>query len=75
MTCYQRQLTDMFELLELTYDRPNRQRVHGAIVELLELPEDAHCPVVWAALKNTYGTDGVDVSTLAGDVARVLADA
>lgn len=73
MTCYQRSLGWLFEAVDLTYEKESRQHVHRAIVELLGLPEDAHCPEVWSALKETYGIDAHTPSNeLATDVAARL---
>ena len=51
MTCYQRHLGSLFDELGLEYDKDNRARVDGALRELLELGEEAHCPELWASLK------------------------
>ncbi|MGB8020562.1 MAG: hypothetical protein WCF04_04995 [Candidatus Nanopelagicales bacterium] len=72
MTCYQRHLGGLFEQLDLPYDRANRQRVHEAILRLLRLPEDAHCPEVWAALKTEYPAVQERLPELAEDLAGVL---
>ena len=47
MTCYQRHLTELFERLDLAYDKPNRDAVHEALVGVLRVPDGAHCPEVW----------------------------
>lgn len=52
MTCYMRHLRDVFCELGLEYDRPNRELVDGAIRAWLELPGEAGCPQVWAAVKS-----------------------
>ena len=57
MTCYQRHLGWLFEATGLPYEKEPRREMHRAIVEQLGLAEDAHCPVVWAALKESYGID------------------
>ena len=57
MTCYQRHMGWLFESLGLEYDKPTRAKVHAAIADALGLPADAHCPEVWAALKERYGID------------------
>ena len=44
MTCYQRHLTGLFDLLDLTYDKPNRDAVHEALVEVLRLPRTRTAP-------------------------------
>lgn len=73
MTCYQRHMGWLFEAVGLPYEKEPRREVHGAIVGLLGLPDDAHCPQVWAALKDAYGLDTRSQSTqLAADVAERL---
>lgn len=51
MTCYQRHLGYLFDTLGLEYDKANRARVDAAIREVLGVPEGAHCPEVWSAIK------------------------
>lgn len=51
MTCYQRHLHTLFEELDLDYDAANRRLVDKAIRGILEIPPEAHCPEVWAAIK------------------------
>jgi len=46
--------------------------VHRALVVLLGLPEGAHCPEVWQALKDRYGPVDQGLAVLARDVADVL---
>jgi hypothetical protein len=41
----------LFETLGIEYDRHNRERVDAAIRTILEIPEEDHCPQVWAAIK------------------------
>ena len=72
MTCYQRHLTGLFELLDLTYDKPNRDEVHQALVVVLGLPEGAHCPEAWQALKDKYGPVDQSLAVMARDVAHAL---
>ena len=72
MTCYQRHLTGLFERLALAYDKPNRDLVHEALVEVLRLPEGAHCPEVWRMVKDTYGPVDQNLDAMARDVAGVL---
>lgn len=52
MTCYMHNLKDLFGMLGLEYDKPNRDRLDAAIREALDVPESAHCPEVWAAVKS-----------------------
>ena len=72
MTCYQRHLTGLFERLDLAYDKPNRDAVHEALVEVLRLPDGAHCPEVWQAVKDTYGPIDQNLDAMSRDVAGVL---
>ena len=51
MSCYLRQMHWLFEALDLEYDKPNRKRVDAAIRAELGMPDDAHCPEVWSAIK------------------------
>lgn len=52
MTCYMRNLHDVFEALDLDYDKANRDRVDVAIRKTLAIPDQAHCPEVWASVKS-----------------------
>jgi len=73
MTCYQRHLGWLFEAVDVPYEKEPRRELHRAVVELLGLPEDAHCPEVWSALKATYGIDTHTPSAeLAADVSARL---
>ena len=72
MTCYQRHLTGLFELLDMTYDTSNRAVVHEALLEALRLPKDAHCPQVWQRLTDEYGPVDENLDAMARDVALVL---
>ena len=72
MTCYQRHLVGLFDLLDLTYDKPNREAVHEALVDVLRLSDGAHCPEVWQAVKDTYGPIDQNLDAMARDVAGVL---
>jgi hypothetical protein len=72
MTCYQRHLTGLFERLDMAYDAPNRAAVHEALVLALRLPEDAHCPAVWQAVKDRYGPVDQHLDAMASDVAAAL---
>lgn len=51
MTCYQRHLKSMFDVLGLEYDQANRKRVDVAIRQVLGLSDDVHCPEIRLALK------------------------
>lgn len=73
MTCYQRHLGWLFDSLGVPYDSDGRRRMHGAVVAQLGLAEDAHCPEVWAALKDRYAVDARTPSEdLASDIAARL---
>ena len=73
MTCYHRHLTGLFPQVDVPYDADGRRRVHAAILATLHLPDDAHCPEVWSALKHAYGPVPERSEQLARDVARELA--
>ncbi len=75
MTCYQRHLTGLFDRLDLPYEKAHRDAVHEALVVVLHLPDDAHCPEVWKALKGEYGPVDQNLDVLAHDVADVLSGA
>jgi len=51
MTCYMRHMDWLFEGLELPSDKENRRRVDTALRGVLALPEGAHCPEIWTAIK------------------------
>lgn len=51
MTCYMRHMDWLFEALGWPDDKEHRRRLDTALRAELELPEDAHCPEVWAAVK------------------------
>jgi len=51
MTCYMRHMDWLFEALELESDTTNRRRVDTALRQVLAMPDDAHCPEIWAAVK------------------------
>lgn len=73
MTCYQRHLGWLFEAVDVPYEKAGRSAVHQAMIELTDLPADAHCPEIWAALKERYGVDTrVQSEQLAADVTEHL---
>lgn len=51
MTCYMRHLGDVFDSLGLENDKRTRDRVDRAIRDALDVPDGAHCPEVWSAVK------------------------
>ena len=57
MTCYMRHMDWLFDELAVPSDKKHRAQVDSAIRTVLALPDDAHCPEVWAALKAQYGID------------------
>lgn len=74
MTCYHRHLGWLFQSLGLEYEKATRDRVHSALVEMLDLEQDAHCPEVWAELKQRYGIDTrTESAELAADLQQHLA--
>jgi hypothetical protein len=75
MTCYQRHLMGLFDQLDMPYDKPSRDVVHEALVAALRLPEDAHCPEVWQAVKAHYGPVDQNLDVMARDIAKVLSSA
>jgi len=52
MTCYMRQMHWLFDALALPYDKDNRKLLDRAIRDELSLPDEYHCPEVWAAIKS-----------------------
>ena len=46
-----RQMHWLFEALALPYDKEHRKLLDRAIRDELALPDEYHCPEVWAALK------------------------
>ncbi len=69
MTCYQRHIRWLFDSLDLEYEKANRARVDAAIREVLAVPDDAHCPGVWSAVKELSEDER---ETLPSRVAGVL---
>lgn len=41
----------LFDALDVEQDQDSRRQLDSAIRETLGLPEGAHCPEVWAAIK------------------------
>ena len=68
ITCYQRHIGDVFEALDLEYEKENRARVDRALRDLLETPADAHCPEVWAAIKALSPERRADLPALVAEV-------
>lgn len=51
MTCYMRQMTWLFEALDMPSDKTTRRQVDTALRDILSLGSEPHCPEVWAAIK------------------------
>jgi len=51
MTCYMRHMDWLFEGLGLPSDKAYRRHVDTALRAVLDMPEDAHCPEIWAAIR------------------------
>lgn len=68
MTCYQRQLHPLFDSLGLDYDKANRRRVDVAIRQILGIPEQAHCPEVWSAIKALPADEFAALPSRVGDL-------
>ena len=69
MTCYMRHMDWLFDELSLSSDKKNRAQVDSAIRQVLGLPDDAHCPDVWGAIKHLSDDERFD---LAPHVAEIL---
>ena len=52
MTCYMKHMGWLFEALDLTNDSVQRARLDRALHVSLELPDEAGCMEVWAAIKD-----------------------
>jgi hypothetical protein len=63
----------LFDSLGLPAEKSEKQQLHREIVALLGMEDDAHCPEVWAELKERYTIDTKTQSPeLAGDLAARL---
>ena len=51
MTCYMRHMGWLFEALELPNEKAERKLVDSALRAALEMPQGAHCPEIWSAIK------------------------
>jgi 5'-deoxynucleotidase YfbR-like HD superfamily hydrolase len=71
MSCYFRQLKDVFEAAGIEVTKENRKAVDLAIHELLGLDEK-HCPTAWRAFKERVGTDTKARAAFAAKLARKL---
>jgi len=68
VTCYQRHIGDVFDALDLEYEKENRARVDRALRDLLDVPDAAHCPEVWAAVKALTPEQRADLPALVAEV-------
>jgi len=71
MSCYFRQLKDVFDAAGVTVTKENRKAVDAAIHGLLGLTEK-HCPTAWSAFKEQVGTDPKARAAFAKKLARRL---
>ncbi len=69
VSCYLRHMHDLFEVLGLDYDKPNRSRVDKAIRESLAIPGDASCSQVWSQIKAMSQSER---DSIPGSVSRLL---
>ncbi|HSK48312.1 MAG TPA: hypothetical protein VLA05_09965 [Coriobacteriia bacterium] len=51
MTCYMRHMDWLFDELGIPSEKKSRKAVDQALRQVLDMPEDAHCPEIWAAIK------------------------
>ena len=71
MSCYFRQLKDVFDAAGITVTKDNRRVVDLAIHELFGLAEK-HCPTAWRTFKERVGTDPKARAAFAAKLARKL---
>jgi len=71
MSCYFRQLKDVFDAAGIVLTKENRQAVDAAVHELLGVAEK-HCPTAWRAFKERVGTDEKARAAFAAKLARKL---
>jgi hypothetical protein len=71
MSCYFRQLKDVFDAAGIEITKENRRAVDLAIHKLLGL-EEKHCPTAWRAFKAQVGTDPKARAAFAKKLARRL---
>jgi uncharacterized protein (DUF362 family) len=71
MSCYFRQLKDVFQAAGIEVTKQNRKAVDLAVHELLGLAAK-HCPTAWAAFKEQVGTDPKARAAFAKKLARRL---
>lgn len=60
MTCYMRHMGWLLDALELESDGENRRRVDAALKHVFG-KEGAHCPEVWAAIKEIPEGERIDL--------------
>jgi hypothetical protein len=51
MTCYMRHMGWLIEQLGVSDDKVGRRDLDRALRSVLDLPDSAHCPEVWSAVK------------------------
>ena len=61
VTCYMRHMDWLFDELAVPSDKKHRAQVDSAIRAVLALPDDAHCPEVWAAIKRLSEVERLDL--------------
>jgi hypothetical protein len=71
MSCYFRQLKDVFDAAGVEITKANRRTVDLAIHALLGL-DHKHCPTAWAAFKEQVGADPKARVAFAKKLARKL---
>ncbi|MBN1919231.1 MAG: hypothetical protein JW889_15105 [Verrucomicrobia bacterium] len=71
MSCYFRQLKDIFDAAGIEVTKANRRAVDLAIHDLLGLDEK-HCPTAWRVFKDQVGTDAKARAAFAKKLARKL---
>jgi hypothetical protein len=61
MTCYMRHMGWLIEQLGLPDDKLGRRELDRALRSALDVPDSAHCPEVWAAVKALDDVGWADV--------------
>ena len=76
MTCYMRSMDGNFTTLGIDKsDKSERQRVHKAVVGVMDKPADVSCSELWAAIKDRYGVEAKTVGAcgeFTADIAQAL---
>jgi len=71
MSCYFRQLKDIFAAAGIIVTKDNRRAIDLAVHDLLGL-EEKHCPTAWRTFKERVGTDARARAAFAAKLARKL---